>query len=91
MQDHDEQLGFELGCELPVSGQPNLSEIREDLQSILNEARHVSADGPWDTKALRYNKIVFLRLVKLLPIEEGDQLSFDFLGEVERIEALLAA
>ena len=89
---HDhEQLGFELGCEAHRTGEPNLREIREDLESILDEARLASAEGPWDPKALRYKKIEFLQLAKLLPFEEVEQLRFDFLGEVERIEALLAA
>jgi hypothetical protein len=91
MHDHEEQLGFELGGEEPVLGEPNLREIREDLAAILDEARGATSVGPWDIRSLRYKKIVFLQLVKLLPDEEGEQLSFDFLGEVERIEALLAA
>ena len=91
MQDQEEQLGFELGGEEPIPGQPNLREIREDLEAILDEARGATSDGPWDVRSLRYKKIVFLQLVKLLPEDEGEQLSFDFLGEFERIEALLAA
>jgi hypothetical protein len=91
MQDHEGQLGFELGGEQPLPGQPNLQEIREDLAAILDEARGVTSEGPWDMRSLRYKKIVFLQLVKLLPDEEGEQLGFDFLEEVERIETLLAA
>lgn len=91
MQDHEDQLGLELGGnEMPASS-PNLREIREDLSAILNEARHASANGPWDEASLRYKKIVFLQLVKLLPEDEGIQLSFDFLIECDRIETLLAA
>jgi hypothetical protein len=91
MHENEEQLGFELGGEQPEPGQPNLGEIREDLAAILSEARSATSEGPWDAGALRYKKIVFLRLAKLLPECECEQLSFDFLGEVERIEALLAA
>jgi hypothetical protein len=91
MHENEEQFGFELGGERPEPGQPNLSEIREDLAAILDEARGTNLDGPWDARALRYKKIVFLQLVELLPDEEAEQLSFDFLGEVERIEAMLAA
>lgn len=91
MHDREEQLGFELGGDDRAPDFPNLREIREDLDTILDEARHASAEGPWDHHALRYKKIVFLQLVKLLPEEEGAQLSFDFLGELKRIEALLAA
>jgi hypothetical protein len=91
MQDQEEQLGFELGGEEPGPGQPNLREIREDLSAILDEARHADADGPWNPSALRYKRIVFLRLVQLLPEQEAEQLSFDFLAEVQRLEVLLAA
>lgn len=91
MQDREEQLGFELGGDEAAPGQPNLREVREDLNAILDEARNATTDGPWDSMALRYKRIVFLQLVQLLPEDEGEQLSFDFLGEVERIEALLAA
>lgn len=91
MSEQEGQLGFELGGDDAHPGQPNLTHVREDLAAILDEARHVSAEAPWDMAALRYKKIVFLQLVKLLPDEDGAQLSFDFLEEVERIEALLAA
>ena len=91
MQDQEEQLGLELGGEEPVASQVNLSEIREDLASILDEVRQVTCDSSWDVGTLRYKKIVFLRLARLLPEAEVEQLSFDFLGEVQRIEALLAA
>jgi hypothetical protein len=91
MDDQEEQLGFELGGDELQPGEPNLHEIREDLKAILDEARAATSEGPWDAGALRYKKIVFLRLVKLLPDEEGEQLSFDFLDQIGRIEALLAA
>ncbi len=91
MQEHEKQLGFELGGDEPSPDFPNLREVREDLAAILDEARHASADGPWDMASLKYKKIVFLQLARLLPDDESEQLSFNFLGEVERIEALLAA
>ena len=91
MQDNEEQLGFELGGAELAPGKPNLREVREDLEAILQEARNATVEGPWDAKALRYKKIVFLRLAELLPRGEGEQLSFDFLEELGRIEALLAA
>jgi hypothetical protein len=91
MDDREEQLGFELGGDEPSPGFPNLREVREDLSAILDQARDASAEGPWDLASLRYKKIVFLQLVKLLPDEEGEQFSFSFLDECQRIEALLAA
>jgi len=91
MGDQEEQLGFELDGDRPVAGHPDLREVREDLGAILDEARRATSEGPWDANALRYKRVVFLRLAELLPCEEGEQLRFDFLEEIERIEALLAA
>ena len=92
MADREEQLGFELGGSDPAGpGSPNLDAIREDLGLILQEAADASAEGPWDHRTLRYKKIVFLQLAKLLPDDEGEQLRFDFAEQYERIEGLLAA
>ena len=91
MDDQEKQLGFELGGDGSAAGEPNLGEIREDLTAILDEARRVTSGGQWDAGKLRYKKIVFLRLATLLPDGEGEQLSFHFLEELDRIEQLLAA
>lgn len=91
MHDHEEQLGFELGGDDAAPGFPNLAEVREDLDAILDEARLAPVEKPWDYNVLRFKKIVFLQLAKLLPDAEGEQLSFDFLAECDRIEAMLAA
>ena len=92
MHDHEEQFGFALGHEERAgSDQPRLNEILEDVEAILQEARRATADGPWDSRALRFKKIVFLQLVKLLPDSEGEQPRFEFLDEIDRIERLLAA
>lgn len=40
---------------------------------------------------MRYNKIVFLQMATWLPDDEAEQYGFQFLAEIERIEALLAA
>jgi hypothetical protein len=92
MDKRDEQLGFELG-EASASGGyvPNLEHVREDLTSILCEARSTEDRSPWDARTLRYKKIIFLQMTKWLPDDEAEQLSFEFLKEVERIEQLLAA
>lgn len=92
MQHDDEQLGFELGEQPLASGYaPNLAHIREDLGAILDQARAASETAPWDARTTRYKKIVFLQMAKWLPEAEGDQYSFEFLTELQRIEALLAA
>jgi hypothetical protein len=86
------QLGFDLG-DKPVSGayEPNLDEIREDLHAILEDARGVTAEAPWDDRTYRYNKVVFPQMSRWLPEEEAAQLCFEFSREIERIEQLMAA
>lgn len=88
----DSQLGLDLG-DKPASGayEPNLDEIREDLHAILNEARRVTAEAPWDERTYRYNKVVFPQMSRWLPDEEAAQLCFEFSREIERIEQLMAA
>lgn len=87
-----QQLGFDLG-DKPASGayEPNLDEIREDLHAILDDARRVTAEAPWDERTYRYNKVVFPQMSRWLPDEERDQLCFEFFREIERIEQLMAA
>jgi hypothetical protein len=86
------QLGFDLG-DKPASGayQPNLDQIREDLRAMLDDARRVTAEAPWDERTYRYNKVVFPQMSRWLPDEEAAQLRFEFAREIERIEQLLAA
>lgn len=92
MDDREEQLGFDLGAESKSSGYvPNLAHVREDLRSILDQARAAVDAPPWDGRTLRYKKIVFLQMTRWLPSEEAEQFCFEFLREMERIEALLAA
>lgn len=90
--ENDTQFGFDLG-DKPASGayEPNLNEIREDLHAILDEARRVTAEAPWDERTYRYNKVVFPQMSRWLPEEEAAQLCFEFAREIERIEQLMAA
>ena len=92
MHHHEEQFGFELG-EAPPNAvySPNLAEIREDLDSILEMAKSAIDHAPWDARMMRYNKIIFLQMAKWLPDNEAEQYCFAFLAEYERIEGLLAA
>lgn len=71
--------------------EPNLDEVREDLGTILESARAVTADNPWDMRTYKYNKIVFSQMSKWLPDDERDQYCFEFFRELERIELLMAA
>lgn len=92
MQMNEEQFGFELGEAASATVySPDLREIREDLNTILTEARSATDQSPWDARTMRYNKIVFIQMAKWLPDDEAQQLCFEFLTEFERIEALLAA
>ena len=86
------QLGFDLG-DKPASGayEPNLDEIREDLHAILEDARQVTAEAPWNERTYRYNKVVFPQMSRWLPEEEAAQFCFEFAREMERIEQLMAA
>jgi len=86
------QLGFDLGDDpKPISYEPDLDEVREDLGAILASAREVTADTLWDTRTYRYNKVVFPQMSRWLPDDERDQLCFEFFRELERIEMLMAA
>lgn len=86
------QLGFDLGDKpAETTYEPNLDEIREDLAEILESARRVTADAPWDERTYRYNKVVFPQMSRWLPDAERDQLCFAFFREIERIEQLMAA
>lgn len=90
--DRADQLNFDLGdAPVPTGYQPNLAEIREDLESILASARSVTAEALWDQRTYRYNKIVFPRISSWLPKDEADQYCFAFFRELERIDLLMAA
>jgi hypothetical protein len=87
-----EQLGFDLGDKVSArSFEPDPDEIRNELAAILNAARDVTAELPWDERTFRYNKVVFPQMARWLPDEEAAQLCFQFAQEIERIERLLAA
>ena len=86
------QLGLDLGDKSgPATYEPDLDEVRGDLQAILESARHVSADDLWDERTYRYNKVVFPQMSRWLPDDEASQLCFAFAQEIERIEQLMAA
>lgn len=92
MEDREKQLGLELSDTRRMTGYtPNLAHIREDLSTILEEARSGIDSPPWDERTFRYKTIVFLQMTKWLPENEAGQLRFEFMREAERIEQLLAA
>jgi hypothetical protein len=86
------QLGFDLGdAPKPKDYEPDREEVRQELHEILAQARAAVDDCPWDERTFKYHKVVFPQMANWLPPEERDQLRFDFMQEVERIERLLAA
>ena len=92
MADSSGQLGFDLGEEPAKRGyEPDLDEVREDLSTILEAARAVTAENLWDLRTYKYNKLVFPQMSRWLPDDERDQLCFEFFRELERIEMLMAA
>lgn len=86
------QLGLDLGeghapsCEIY-----SLDDIREDLRDMLAKARAIGPGNLWSGQEHRYQKAVFRELCRSLPEEEGEQLTFAFFEEIERIERLMAA
>lgn len=86
------QLGFGFAEEkTKVRWAPDPAEVREDALAMLASARAVTADNLWDQRTYRYNKVAFPNMTRWLPDDEREQLCFEFLKELERIELLLAA
>lgn len=86
------QLGFDLGDAQPTrSYEPDRDEVRDDLRTILESARAVTAISLWDRRTYIYNKTIFPQMSQWLPDDERDQLCFEFFKELERIEMLMAA
>ncbi|MBG6116455.1 MULTISPECIES: hypothetical protein [unclassified Sphingobium] len=86
------QLGFDLEHTPAVrSFEPDREEVRDDLRSILDSARAVTAVSLWDRRTYQYNKVVFPQMSRWLPDDERNQLCFEFFRELERIELLMAA
>lgn len=89
---HEDQFGFGFAApERDASPYPNPDHVREDAHAIIEAARAVSAEAPWDAKTLHYNRLVFPHLASWLPKDEAEQLCFAFAQEAERIELMLAA
>jgi hypothetical protein len=86
------QLGFDLGQVVTErSFEPNRDEVRDDLRTILDSARAVTAGALWDRRTYQYNKVIFPQMSRWLPDDERNQLCFEFSRELERIEMLMAA
>ena len=63
---------------------PDPETIRLRLKSLIEKAR--SAERmPWSERDARMWQTVFPNMAKWLPIEEADQLRFEFAQEMERL------
>jgi hypothetical protein len=65
---------------------PDPDEVRAELQKILAEARAASSI-PWDDSRVALYRTIFPQMTKCLPEEEGAQLRFAFMQELERLKA----
>ncbi len=64
---------------------PDRETVRLRLKSLLEKAR--SAEKmPWSERDARMWQTVFPNMAKWLPIEEADQLRFEFAQEMKRLE-----
>ena len=60
--------------------------VRAELHRILAEARAAKA-MPWDDKRAALYRTIFPQMTNWLPEEEGAQLRFAFMAELERLKA----
>jgi hypothetical protein len=70
---------------------PDLQQVREELQALLQEAQAAKHECPWDEGTFKLHKVVFPQMANWLPEDERDQLRFAFAQEVERFERWIAA
>jgi len=64
---------------------PDPDEIRAELQRILAEAR-AATSMPWDDDRASLYRVIFPQMTNALPEEEGKQLRFAFMTEMERLK-----
>ena len=64
---------------------PDPDEVRADLHKILAEMRAADA-MPWDEKRTALYRVIFPQMTGCLPEDEGAQLRFEFMTEMERLE-----
>lgn len=65
---------------------PDPDEVRAELHKILAEARAATA-MPWDDSRVTLYRTIFPQMSNCLPEEEGAQLRFEFMQELERLKA----
>jgi hypothetical protein len=65
---------------------PDPDEVRAELHRILAEAR-AAKELPWDARRVALYRTIFPQMTGCLPAEEGAQLRFEFMSELQRLKA----
>lgn len=84
----EEQLGFVMPGLEPVRG---THAIRLELNELIDTARAARDAPPWDVDTHRRHRAMFAVRAKVLPPDEAEFLRRQFVLELDRIEAMLAA
>ena len=64
---------------------PDPDEVRAELHKILAQMRAAKA-MPWDDSRAALYRTIFPQMTGCLPEDEGAQLRFEFMTEMERLE-----
>jgi hypothetical protein len=64
---------------------PDPDEVRAELHRILAEMK-AATSMPWDEKRATLYRTIFPQMTNALPEEEGAQLRFEFVAEMERLD-----
>jgi hypothetical protein len=69
----------------PATFKPDLAIIRSRLHEWLSEARSCQQGSPWPARETGSNITIFRQMANWLPEDERDQLRFEFVQELERL------
>lgn len=69
----------------PATYKPDLAVVRGKLHKWLADVRGCEAGSPWSERETGSNVVVFRQMANWLPEEERDQLRFEFVRELERL------
>lgn len=84
----EEQLGFAMpGLEAPRG----MHAVRLELNALIDIARAARNAAPWDAETHRRHRAMFAEHARALPPDEAEFLRRQFILELDRIEAMLAA
>lgn len=70
----------------PPATRADPEKVRAELHAILGQAR-AATTLPWDRRTAGYYQVVFPQMANWLPEEEANQLRFEFMQEMKRLEA----